>query len=116
MSQRHRIKRRSHFDVIVEVNEDVALAGPFDGPRSDQAGIVRSAASRPGANLPLPTLKGGIAVTAHIEFFVAMQADVNKVARRILHEWPLACGVRDDESDVVLDQEFDELFDHERFV
>ena len=56
-----------------------------------------------------PALERLVAITAGVEFLVAMQAQIDEVGRQVLEQRPAVGCVGDDERDTVATQQRDEL-------
>src|SRR5262245_48124509 len=114
MRQRYRIERSMHLGVIIEIDKDVAALASRAWPRCDKPGPRRRATGYPGPNLPGPFLQSGCGVATDVEFDVAMQADIDEVARGVLHKRPLARGISDHQGDIVFAQQAHEILILER--
>ena len=101
--QAHGVVRGVHLDVVVEVDVNVA---PLGAARwwCRELGALRLAAVAPRANALGPTLEGRVGVAAFVELRVAVQTNVDEVARQVFEEWPAAGRVGDDERDVLFAQ------------
>jgi hypothetical protein len=107
------IEGGADFDVVVEIDEDVAgLTGSL---LVAGAAAFGWASGGPGGDAVGPEVQGFIAVAAGVEFFGAVEAAVDEVCGDIEEERP-GDGVGDDEADVVLAEKLDEGWGGEAFV
>ena len=114
MSEGDRIEGSVNFGIVVEVYEHIprnslrrrpnALCGPWRFTFC------------PSADLMSPRLERLIGVSAHIQFFIAVQTHIDKIARDILEKGPFSRGVGDDEGNVVRAKQINEVTGDKRGV
>ena len=102
------VERRSHFHIIIEVNVDIARR-PLRRGGADAVFRGRVAALGPAADSPRPIGQSLVSVSAGIELFGPVKADVDEVGGHVAQLRPLAAGVGDDRGDVMLPKQRDEL-------
>ena len=93
--------RRPHLDIVVEIDKHI----PFVAGRGFGHTIqVRGrAAGGPGFGALRPVGDGGFIVTAGVEFFRAVQADLDEIGGYIGQAWP-SLGIGADEGYLVVTQ------------
>ena len=116
MREGHRVIGRTHFYVIIEIDEYIAARLSLLRGRGNEFGVAGLAASAPRSHLIRPKNESRGCVAAGVNLFVAMQARINEVTGCIFHEWPFPSGVRDDQGDVMLPKQFDKFRRLKRFV
>ena len=72
-------------------------------------GVFYFCALEPAFDADGPFVEGFGGVAGGVEFFVAVEAEVEEVAGEVFHEGPFAGGVGDDEGDLVGAEEGDEV-------
>src|SRR5205823_4613785 len=63
-----------------------------------------------------PSIEGAIGITTDVEFFRAMQSNVNEIGGEIFSVWPFASGIGDDKGNIMFPQECEELRHHETLM
>ncbi len=97
------------FDVVVEVEEDVAGFAFFWGLGGGVLCGGNFGAAGPGVYSGGPLVECGGRIAAGVEGFVTVEAGVDEVGGEVFEEGPFAGGVGDDKGDVVLAEERDEV-------
>src|SRR6185437_8782202 len=96
------IKRSVDLRVVVKVAIDVSRGDRWLAVRDHNPGIVHLPSMPPRFDASRPVVESPGAVAARIQFFVAVQPDVDKASGHVFQKRPAPGRVGDDKGDPVL--------------
>ena len=105
-----------HFDVVVEIQENLARLSSGRVFSRHLAHLGCLSAPSPRVDLSRPDIEHFRGVAAFVDFLVAVQAHINEICRHIFHERPLAGGIGYHQCNLVAAEKIDEVWLHESLV